>query len=316
MTDTTAGNITDLKEDDNSGSAIGFAASYDATDYTITLNPSSDLSEGDVVYAAISNSWYYSDGGNCWQGSAANATITADTTGPTVVSGSTGYYADSGLTTALTGSVAPGVDVYTKYTFSEAMGETVADDATARPELSSVVAVAGGKRYIYAGSASDITLDNANTNAQGVVANASGIYVVDDGTTDKVYAYNLDGTRNSAADVTLDNAASNPDGIAMTATHFLVLGSGTNGVRGYTLAGVRDSTKTSLTRLAARTRVLLQTHPVYTSLTAVAVPGMSTPTRLPACATVVPTSVTAVSVATRTQVVLPVPPMVSTYLTV
>ena len=240
LTSATANAATDLKEDDASGNAITHTVTYDATARTITLDPSSDLTEGDVVYAAISNLWYYSVNG-CAQGAAANATFTVDATAPTVVSGSTGYYSDSALTTALSGSVGAGNDVYTKYTFSEAMGETVSDTATARPELFSVIST-GSVVHSYAGSSSDITLDAANTNATGVVATSTGIYVVDNGTTDKIYAYNLDGTRNATADVTLGSDASFPYALAATDTHFLVY-TGGGGIRAYTLAGTRDSTK-------------------------------------------------------------------------
>ena len=43
LTNTTAGNITALKEDDNSGNAITHTATYNSTTHTITLNPSSNL---------------------------------------------------------------------------------------------------------------------------------------------------------------------------------------------------------------------------------------------------------------------------------
>ena len=172
-----------------------------------------------------------------------------DDTAPTVTSGSTTYH--EGFTassrtfgTAATGPYKAGDDIYTKITFSEDMTQTVGTGGTAKPALFATGASGGGGReYTYAGSSSDITLDSTNTNATGVVATSTGIYVVDDGTTDKVFAYNLDGTRNATADVTLGSEASNPDGIAATATHFLVLGGGANGVRGYTLTGTRDSAK-------------------------------------------------------------------------
>ena len=48
-------------------------------------------------------------------------TLTLDTTAPTVTAGATGYYSDAAATTALTGSVKAGVDIYTKVTFSEDM---------------------------------------------------------------------------------------------------------------------------------------------------------------------------------------------------
>ena len=238
LTSTTAGNITALKENDNNGSAIAHTTTYDATDHTITLNPSYDLAEGDVVYATLSNGWYHSTGGSCTQGVAATATVTADATAPTVVTGSTGYYSDSALSSALTGSIAIGTDVYTKYTFSEEVRETVADDERARPELFAVVELPA---HAYVGSASDITLDGANTNAQGVVATSSGIYVVNDGSgvTDKVFAYNLDGTRKSGSDFALTGDYTNKTGITFTNSKFYLVD--TSYVDVYSTAGIRDA---------------------------------------------------------------------------
>ena len=103
LTNTTAGNITALKQNNNSGSAITHTASYSTTDNVITLNPSSDFTEGAVAFVSLTNGWYYSVGGTCTQGSAGTATVTVDATAPTVVSGSTGYYSDSGLANALSG---------------------------------------------------------------------------------------------------------------------------------------------------------------------------------------------------------------------
>ena len=127
-----------------------------------------------------------------------------------------------------------GQDIYTKVTLSEPVVEVVADGSTAKPVISYTKQKL---KYGYAGSG-DITLDSANTNPQGVAVTSSGIYVVDDGsTTDKVFAYTLDGTRNASADFTLDSSNTNPAGITATTTHFLVVDS--SKVYGYTLAGVR-----------------------------------------------------------------------------
>ena len=54
---------------------------------------------------------------------------------PTVTSGSTGYYGDAALSSALTGPQKSGADIYTKVTFSEDMGHTASDAETARPEI-------------------------------------------------------------------------------------------------------------------------------------------------------------------------------------
>ena len=60
----------------------------------------------------------------------------SDTTAPTVTSGSTGYFSDAAATTALTGPLKSGADIYTKVTFSEDMKHVKSDAAAARPELS------------------------------------------------------------------------------------------------------------------------------------------------------------------------------------
>ncbi len=69
-------------------------------------------------------------GGSLW-----TTAIEADATAPTVTAGATGYYGDAAATTALTGPVKAGVDIYTKVTFSEDMKHVKGDDAAARPEL-------------------------------------------------------------------------------------------------------------------------------------------------------------------------------------
>ena len=59
----------------------------------------------------------------------------ADTTRPTVVAGSTGYYSSAALTTALSGTQSAGTDIYTKVTFSEDMKQVASNTASARPQL-------------------------------------------------------------------------------------------------------------------------------------------------------------------------------------
>ena len=169
-------------------------------------------------------------------------TVTYDPTAPTVTSGSTGYYSDSALGTALSGNVVTGGDIYTKMTFSEEVAETASDTATARPELYSVVEL--GTAHTYAGSASDITLDSTNVSATGVTANSTGIYVVNDGSgaTDKVFAYNLDGTRKSGSDFALTGTYTSKTGITFTGNKFYLLDSTVVDV--YSAAGTRDTSAT------------------------------------------------------------------------
>ena len=136
LTNTTAGTITDLRQDNATGTAITHTVTYSATNDTITLTPSSDLTEDWTVYAALTNGWYYSGtGGACTQGSASNATMTVDATAPTVTDGSTGYYGELSLTNELSGSYKSGKDIYTKVTFSEAVKNVPSNTASARPEL-------------------------------------------------------------------------------------------------------------------------------------------------------------------------------------
>ena len=70
--------ILTLKTGSSTGAAILYAASIDTAKKVVTLNPSSNLADGDV-YVAISND-YYDAVGN--RGSTASATFTVDTTGP------------------------------------------------------------------------------------------------------------------------------------------------------------------------------------------------------------------------------------------
>ena len=101
MDSTGFGNLFSLKEDDSSGAAIGHTVSYSGN--TGTVDPSSDFADGDVVYMAVGDGWYYSVGGTCTQGAAANATVTVDVSGPSVSASGTGYYSNAGLSTALSG---------------------------------------------------------------------------------------------------------------------------------------------------------------------------------------------------------------------
>ncbi len=70
--------ILTLKTDDENGTAIAFTATIDAAKEVITINPTTDLAEGDV-YVAITDG-YFDEAGN--QGAAASATFTVDTTAP------------------------------------------------------------------------------------------------------------------------------------------------------------------------------------------------------------------------------------------
>ncbi len=125
------GTLIELKEDNDTGSDIDFAATINAANTVVTVNPDDDLSDGDV-YIEV-GSGFYDTAGN--QGSTANATFTVDTTPPTVTATSSGYYQDAALSTALPDSVKASTDIYVKVTFSEHVGHTVSDLAAARPEI-------------------------------------------------------------------------------------------------------------------------------------------------------------------------------------
>ena len=79
FTDTTIDDIITLKEDDNSGTAIAKGVTISGN--VITIDPTSNLSDGDV-YVAISNNWYYGNNPTKTQGTADNITFTVDTSAP------------------------------------------------------------------------------------------------------------------------------------------------------------------------------------------------------------------------------------------
>ena len=232
---------TSGSETANAVTAIaGLPSTKASADNSLSLTVTNAFATGDSVKV------YYTKGTNAVKDKAGNDLATlaegsaitateADGTAPTVVAASTGYYSDSALATALSGSVGPGTDIYTKYSFSEEIAETAGDGAAARPELYSVVETGGGT-HEYAGSAGDITLDATNTRAEGVTATSSGLYVVDDNS-DKVFAYNLDGTRNSGGDFSVSSA---PKGITAVSDGFYVFNS-SDEIQKYTLAGARNS---------------------------------------------------------------------------
>ena len=76
------GSLIELKVTDDNGSAINFNASIDSANTVVTVNPSADLSDGDV-YVEVGSGFYDTDAN---QGSSANATFTVDTAAPTLLS--------------------------------------------------------------------------------------------------------------------------------------------------------------------------------------------------------------------------------------
>ena len=146
FTDSGAAGIVTLKRTSAAGPNIGFSAAVTTTgsdaNKKITVTPSSNLSEG-KVYVAVSNA-HYDAAGN--QGTASNATFTVDTTAPTVVTASTGYYSDAAATKAVT-KAKFGDAVYIKITFSEDM---------------SIPSNGSGNRFVMRHTNLDGTLDYHN----------------------------------------------------------------------------------------------------------------------------------------------------------
>ena len=138
--------LIELKVTDDNGSAIAFAASIDAANTVVTVNPSADLSDG-KVYVEV-GSGFYDAAGN--QGSSVNATFTVDTVLPTVSA------------TSVSGSTLT-------VTFSENM-DTSAGAKAAKSAFA--VTVAGNNRtvnsYTLSGKTATLTLASAVTTGQAV----------------------------------------------------------------------------------------------------------------------------------------------------
>ena len=95
-----------LRRGSSNGAAIPYTASLDGTKRVITINPSSNLPEGNV-YVAVTDG-YYDTSGN--QGRASSATFTVDTTAPTVstfdpANGTTTSNAGTDITLRLTEAI-------------------------------------------------------------------------------------------------------------------------------------------------------------------------------------------------------------------
>ena len=131
-----------------------------------------------------------------------------------------------------------GVDVYSKVVFSENMAEVEANDGTARP----VIRYSVDNGTVAYDADMTFALDSANAHAVGVTRTSNAYYVVDR-TDVKVYAYHLDGTRNSAKDFALDALNDAAQGITHTSSGFFVIDATDRKVYAYTTSGARDATK-------------------------------------------------------------------------
>ena len=83
--------------------------------------------------------------------------LTLESAAPTVDADDSGYfgaYANDGtLSSALTGTIAKGVDIYTRVTFSEDVKHTAGDGAAARPAISYTIGTASTRYHVVAASA-------------------------------------------------------------------------------------------------------------------------------------------------------------------
>ena len=168
---------------------------------TYTVASSDEVAAGNLKYDVTNESSLEDVAGNALSGTISEATVsgtTIDNTKPTVTSGSVGYYgtySGGSFSNAISDPVKGGVDVYTKVVFSEDMAEVEADDGTARPVIRYTI----DNGTVAYDADMTFSLDSANAHAVGITRTANAYYVVDR-TDAKVYAYHLDGTRNSAKD--------------------------------------------------------------------------------------------------------------------
>ena len=101
FTDSTIDSILTLTTTSVSGSDIGFDATINTANKVITIDPSSNLTEG-VIYVGISNAYYDANGN---QGTTASATFTVDVTGvaaPTFAPANNETTTDAGTNITLT----------------------------------------------------------------------------------------------------------------------------------------------------------------------------------------------------------------------
>ena len=139
-TDFTNANIDDilvLKETNASGTNIGYSATIDSQKKVITIDPTSNLSDG-VVYVGVTDGHYDAHGN---QGAAANITFTVDTTEPAVPAAPTGLSVTAGDSKLDLGWTAPsgtvtGYDVHYTSAPSSGMGAVTNDAVTSGNDAS------------------------------------------------------------------------------------------------------------------------------------------------------------------------------------
>ena len=132
MTNTTAGSAIKLGTT-SGGNEVTKTVTYTASTNTITIDPSSDLTEDTTYYATLSNAWYYQNGA-CAQGASESISFTTDSVAPTV--SSVAYRLTEAGTDGLTNASLTDT-FYAVVTFSEEVSEVISDTASARPEIKS-----------------------------------------------------------------------------------------------------------------------------------------------------------------------------------
>ena len=161
LQDSDLAGILTLKRENASGAAVAFTATIDSNKRVITIDPSSDLADG-KVYVAIT-SGYFDAHGN--RGSAAEATFTVDTTGPSP----TFSPADGDTVTGASGNITLG--------FAEALRKDAVGGELANADLAGILTLktddADGTDIGFAATIDSnkrvITIDPSSDLADGAV---------------------------------------------------------------------------------------------------------------------------------------------------
>ena len=172
LNSSSAGGLVSLKQGGSSGTAISKSVSYNTGTRVITINPSSTLADGAVVYVGLSDGWYSSVGGVCVSGVADAAIVTVDATAPaaTLASVSGGYV----------GSTEDDGDVQMLATVS---GDTVsvAFTAAAANDGTDTVSIAGVRSALFVEEVSDamsaLSLADGGRFGSGVARDGSWLAV-------------------------------------------------------------------------------------------------------------------------------------------
>ena len=127
LTNTTAGSAIKLGTT-SGGNEVTKTVTYTASTNTITIDPSSDLTEDTTYYATLSNAWYYQNGA-CAQGASESISFTTDSVAPTV--SSVAYRLTEAGTDGLTNASLTDT-FYSVVTFSEPVA-SVESDTCVRP---------------------------------------------------------------------------------------------------------------------------------------------------------------------------------------